>query len=69
MRMISGCKLGTSGQRYQSAGEYLMETVKKAQPKTYKTFAELLEKESKKLEALVKCTDYKQMSFKDLEAS
>ena len=51
MRMISGCKLGTSGQRYQSAGEYLMETVKKAQPKTYKTFAELLEKESKKIES------------------
>lgn len=51
MRMISGCKLGTSGQRYQSAGEYLMETVKKAKPKTYKTFAELLEKESKKIES------------------
>lgn len=51
MRMISGCKLGTSGQKYQSAGEYLTETVKKAKPKAYKTFAELLENESKKIES------------------
>nr|DAE61320.1 MAG TPA: hypothetical protein [Caudoviricetes sp.] len=51
MRIISGCKPGTSGQKYQSAGEYLTETVKKAKPKTCKTFAELLENESKKIES------------------
>ena len=51
MRMISGCKLGTSGQKHQSADEYLMDTVKKVKPKTYKTFAELLENESKKIES------------------
>ena len=50
MRMISGCKPGTSRQEHQ-AGEYLMETVRKAKPKTYKTFAELLENESKKIES------------------
>ena len=51
MRMISGCKPGTSRQEHQSAGEYLMETVRKAKPKAYKTFAELLENESKKIES------------------
>ena len=51
MRIISGCKPGTSRQEHQSAGEYLMETVRKAKPKTYKTFAELLENESKKIES------------------
>jgi plasmid maintenance system antidote protein VapI len=51
MRAISECKPGTSRQRHQSTGEYLMETIRKAKPKTYKTFAELLENERKKIES------------------
>lgn len=51
MRAISECKPGTSRQRHQSTGEYLMETIRKAKPKTYKIFAELLENERKKIES------------------
>lgn len=52
--MISGCRpieKGREQPKRQTAGEYLMETVRKAKPKKYKNFAELLENESKKIES------------------